>query len=335
MRAQAPRFGSSMRATSDSTDSYGVMPRVYAGEMWSKLAIGTLVVACGGGNTPKESIPPAPRPVPADAAAAPAPVACLKRDAIIELVRVVGDVVVACYQDAGGCWSLDPATGAGQPHGGLPEIISHEPEVTVDAAGIKVCAAGATDCKAIATKDFPDGGLAVAKSDRSLVAVATTKAVTVYDVAKGTKLARIPGWKTPMTDGSTVFQFPRMQFLGDNLAVWESYSPVSSAAKLFAPRTGKLVADLAGPNIEISDGDPAQLDGASWAFVGFEYNHVYVQDVATGKVVATYDLGKVDTGQPNAWIGRIGDVFVVAADTVRAIDTRSKAVKVLEPPRCR
>lgn len=322
--------------------------------MPSKLAIAVLVAACGGGgNAPKESKPvthpardatvsvvgtAAPiigNAAPVGGTAAPKLAACLKPDAILAEARVVGDVVVACYQDGVGCWALDPATGAATPHGALPTIVSQEPEVTVDAAGIKVCATGATDCKTIATKEFPDGVSAVAvKADRSLVAVATTKAVTVYDVAKGSKLARIPGWKTPMTDGSSIYQLGPMRFLGDNLAVWESYSPISLVAKLFAPRTGKRVADIARANVEISDGEPVHVDGEQWAFVGFAYNQVYVQDVATGKVATTYDLGKVETGTPNAWLGRIGDHFIVAADKVRALDTRSKLAKDLEPPRC-
>ncbi|MCW5808510.1 MAG: hypothetical protein KIT31_39535 [Deltaproteobacteria bacterium] len=310
--------------------------------MSSKLAIVALAVGCGGGAAPKESMPaPPPPPVQPDAAApvavdvTPKPAACLEVDALIAETRVVGSAVVACYQDIPGCWALDPATGDVAPHGELPAV-APDPEVTVDAAGIKVCAAGATDCKTIATKEFPEGATAVAKADRSLVAVATSKDVTVFDVAKGTRLARIPGWKTPMTENTAVYQLGPMHFLGDNLAVWESYSPVGMVARLFVPRTGKLVANIAGANVQISDRDPVHVGGASWAFVGFDVNLIYVHDVATGKLVTTYDLGKAGAGMPDAWLGRIGDHFVVAANNkVRALDTRTKAIRELDPPRCR
>src|SRR5262245_14903265 len=114
------------------------------------------------------------RSVPLTGSAADEP-HCFPVDATIDSARVSDGKVVACAGQT--CWTFE-VSGRATPPERSPATRSAD--ITVAPTGIEVCAPGSTtDCKTIATTDYPDGGESGANTDRSLVAVGGDKAVAV------------------------------------------------------------------------------------------------------------------------------------------------------------
>jgi hypothetical protein len=253
----------------------------------------------------------------------------------LRTIRVVDGKPVACYgDDDKACFAFDPVGGAARPHARLAQEADKPdpPGITRDDNEVKICKIGSTtDCRTF--KRLKEAGDVEANADRSLVALAGAGSVEVRELATGKLLATIPGWKTPMADEPMIYG---VGFIGDHLEVYEPLTPVSASVKLFAPRTGKLIAQAGGPGGEVN-GMGTQLDDKTWGWSAFALRRVYLHDIATGKLADTIELGKTVAGEENvgSFLAKIGDHLIVGGNGLYAVDLKTKASKVLAPPACK
>jgi hypothetical protein len=104
-----------------------------------------------------------------------------------------------------------------------------------------------------------------------------------YDTKRKTVATTIKPWATPMTGGKSPSMFQQARFVGESLLVEVSYTPKSDAARLYNPRTGKLLASIGGDKQDIDSGAVVALAKKStWAFGSFGGAKVFVYDVASG-----------------------------------------------------
>lgn len=228
---------------------------------------------------------------------APAP-ACPPADITNAAPAILGGKLGFCLAPEDPCWAVDPATDSW-----VPVTRDPAPSVEVTAKGVRACAAGGKDCVEIPTAAYADGGTSGAvNSDRTLVAIASASAVDVYDLAKKKRLTTIKGWKSSMGPAAGM---QGVQFLGDTLAVWQSETPVSSSARLFAPRTGKRIGSVGKPGTEV-DGPAVLVDGTRWAFGGFQPK-VYIVDAKSGALKKTITVGGPDDAGTHLLAGKLPD----------------------------
>jgi hypothetical protein len=199
------------------------------------------------------------------------------------------DVGICVTPGEGGptkCWRVDVATGMFIPH----PANGFEPIQSRDAPLI--------------SPPIPSGFSAsartVANGDGSLAAVWEGTRMRVYD--RGKLAYAVQPWKTDIARN----EFQHARFIGDELVVWLSASPVSSNAHLFAARTGAYRATL-GEGDSLAEGVAIRIDDTHWLFGGFAAPRLYVHDLATGKLEKT-----IVVGGPVELLGRLGDGRVVA-----------------------
>ncbi len=287
-------------------------------------------------SKPVEAPAKADEPTEGSGSAAPddKPAPCVKKDAIAE-IWIAGDGVSVCYaSDPRTCWQIDAAKG---------EFTSKDPAawkapdkidtITVDATGIKHCKPDGSDCKTIATKDYKDGGTAIANADRTLVAAwaqGGAPMLRVYETRRGRVVYTVAAWSGPSSDSPSAIQ--RARFTGDTLVVWNAYTPVSSGARMFVAKSGKKLGDVGGKNLTIHEGEAVQLDGTKWLFAGFDEQKLFVHDVATGKLDRTIEIAD----EAPQLIGKLPDGRVIAngGRDVRVIDLTSGKLGTWSPPAC-
>lgn len=251
---------------------------------------------------------------------------CPPKSVFDNYARATTDGKLAFCVDDTTCWVLDVATSTwaqSKPEGAA--------KATVDATQIQACAADGKTCDTLATKlaIMDDGGQAIANADRSLVAVWAGPKLDVWDMKAKKVLAHIKGWKSPMGPGGNAFQ--QAQFVGTSLIVWESWTPVSSAARIFDARTGKFLANVVKAGMEVSEG--AIPVGKNLAFLGFN-SKLYLVDPKTGIANKSFVVNKDPGNTPLA--GKIADgrIAIVFESAPVLVEPTTGAITKLAVPAC-
>lgn len=239
---------------------------------------------------------------------------CVAGDPSVARARITGDAVVVCYDR---CWRLDYATRqwtvTDEP-GPDPDPPAG-PKITL-ATKLHVCTPGCRDVTLAGVAAISERDVAES-ADRRLLAIrgpATDHAqpIHVYDAVAATHLTTIQPWKTEMGDPAF---FQRVAFVGGALLAAISASPVSSAGRLYDPRTGRQLATIGGPRAMIDDSVALDLGGDRWAFAAFDAGELYVHDVATGRRLPSIRSGPGDGGYAALQVA--GKRLVGVRDTAR------------------
>jgi hypothetical protein len=190
------------------------------------------------------------------------------------------DTAITLCFDAGGCWGFAIASRAWTRHPPLPADTS-PPQHHVDpptTANIHVCAPDGTGCHNIdlAGAVTISNLEAIQTPDRARVAiVGQGSAAYLYDGATRKLVATIRTWKSHYEADVIQEGF----FVGGNLVLYESSSPITMEARLFDGATGKPMAMIANSILS----DPIELSDGDWAFFDADVSTLVVVNAKTGK----------------------------------------------------
>lgn len=196
------------------------------------------------------------------------------------------------------CWTFSLATNTWAPHDRHPYAPPQAAApVTVAGSTIMACMPDGSDCRSIAFSPAPkadETAEAWVNADRSLVALLVGgQPIRVLD-ATGKQLSTIQGWPTAMSEPKTPAFFRQARFVGPVLAAFIADTPVTSAIRLFDPRTGKKLGDVDAGRPMSDSLEPVALGADQYAFVEFDTSAVVVQDVKTGRLIKRYAIEGVE-----------------------------------------
>lgn len=236
---------------------------------------------------------------------------------------VTADGKLAFCEDEA-CWTHDIATGDWTQTKRSPRVT-----VTVDAGTITVCDASGQACDTLTTTlrtDQPNTG--ATNADRSQVAVWSSNELEIWDVKTKKRTARIPGWKGPMKEATTISS---AQFIGTSLVVWQTYTPVSSSARVFNAKNGRLVGNLVKAGAQVSES--VVTVGRMWAVLGFEGKlHLLKPTGAPAKKAIL--VSKTGGNSPLLGVVADGRIAVVLDDGPTLVDVANGKATVLTVPTC-
>jgi hypothetical protein len=239
-----------------------------------------------------------------------------------QAAEIIDGKLAFCADPSTPCWVIDPATSAW-----TRQAMPSRASTTVTAGKVTACPAGGKDC-VIVSGTFDESARAIASDDLARVAVWSGATVAIYDTKSGTQISTIAGWKSPMGPAKAA-QFQQVRFVGPALAVWESWTPVSSAARLFDPASGKRIGDIGKAGAEIEPW-AVSVGKDTWAFAGFDPK-VYVVNVKNAKVVKTIKLSGGQSGRQMP--GSLADGrIVIVTDGVTLVDVTTKKATSLSTP---
>lgn len=284
-------------------------------------------------------------PVAADGAAAekalPAP-ACVG-DAHVAEASITGNALELCFveKNIAQCWSFDLVTQRWTPRASRPyEFVAPLADVKVTGKTVAVCKADRSDCKSVPLPftPLPDDPIgAAANADRSLIALTHPGAVRVLDMS-GRQLTAIRPWHTAMAGEKGVSFFRSAAFAGSALAVYIADTPVTSAVRLYHPRSGKIIGNV-NQGRPMSDAQaPVALGKNQFAFVEFDTSRIVIHDVTTGRLVRSYHPGKAAAPGGYSFLAAPPDgrsIWGISGAAVIRFDTASGKVARFEPPRCK
>jgi outer membrane protein assembly factor BamB len=240
--------------------------------------------------------------------------------------QVTAGKLMFCEPTAHDCWTYDAdhASWALGP-------FAPTPTVTVSETGIEACSADHASCTQIPTTAFANGQAAVS-DDGGLIAAWNGAKLEVYDTHTRKRVTSIKAWKSPMGSAKDS-QIGGARFVGDALAVFENWSPVTSAARLYDPRKGKRLGDVVKAGAEIEPW-AVLVDGTTWAFAGFD-GKLYLVDVRTGKAKRHIQISATAGGK--VLPGKLADGrLVVVGDGVTLVDLATGKVGPTWPtPACK
>ncbi len=157
----------------------------------------------------------------------------------------------------------------------------------------------------------------------------------LYDTATWKRLAKITPWKTPM--GAAISAWT---FAGPNIIVWENFTPVSSKPRIFT-LAGKLVAEVGDRDFGVNVEDSWAAEGTTRLFKQLDGTKLLAVDVASGKLLKTYDLAPLALATNDTLVMPSGEassadtiVYLATAGVVGIIDRASGKVDVVSPPVC-
>jgi hypothetical protein len=273
-----------------------------------KLALGValsiLFVACGGGGDKKTPVKPKPEPIDDPP---PKPVAkpvCMKGgDAMAQIGGATGgdDGAEFCVSDGADlneCFAVELASGkyTKLETPPTPQAVALRPtEVKVDATPTDVKVCKGDDCKTIKPK--------VGKNENQLVAVAneTTAVVMIGDADSGKGVAEV--WDVAKVKKTATIKYANGDFkcgvpkmLGATIFISASVCAGPAARGVLYNAKGKKIADAGGKEFGTYSESVVQVEGNVWAFLEENGSLVALQDVSTGKVQKTVDLGPLWRG---------------------------------------
>lgn len=216
--------------------------------------------------------------VPSLAAAAPCEVT--------KAVLVDDGHAVVCVKD---CWSFDLAARTWSPtkppaDKPAPPDSPTPPDLATFTTTLVPC----KQCKELVAEKVKPNRSARAdlNADGSLIAVQVTyRAVHVFDAKSEKRLATIKAWKTAMEGVMRSYELA-----GDRVVLYVADTPVSSAAKIYDARTGRLLAP-GGDGESIADEADA-LGPDVRVFHKFDSGVRFVQSLRTGKILKRIDVGR-------------------------------------------
>ncbi len=258
--------------------------------------------ACGGKSKPpppepKVATKPKPKPVPP-----PPPPVCVRAGSAMSLVGMLDadDAGVKfCVSDGEAsnlCYGVDLATKKYAELDVPPaaQAVSLDPDparVETTATEVTVCVGD--ECKTLKPK-MPKGNQnpidAVVNAAGTHVAVMMGNAeagkgtVELWDAVKGKKLATVKYAKGDYKCGEA-------RLLGTTLYITASVCAGPAARGWLFNLKGKKVADVGGKEFGTYGSVPVQVADSVWAFLDENAAAVALQDVATGKVAQTIDIG--------------------------------------------
>lgn len=275
--------------------------------------------ACGGKTKP----PPEPEPVvvekPKPKPPPPPPPVCVRAGSAMSLVGMLdatAEAVKFCVSDGEAsnlCYGVDLAAQKYSvldvPPAAQPTSLDPDPaRVETTATEVKVCVG--EECKTLKPK-MPKGNQnpidAVVNAAGTHVAVMMGNAeagkgtVDLWDVAKGKKLVTVKYAKGDYKCGEA-------RLLGTTLYVSASVCAGPAARGYLYNLKGKKLADVGGKEFGTYGTVPVQVADNVWAFLDENAATIALQDVATGKVAQTIDIGGVwGGGGATADAGAEGD----------------------------
>ena len=257
--------------------------------------------ACGG----KQAPPPAPPKVALAPKPPPPPPACVKAGAEMSAIGSAGaddgsahfcisdgTDTNQCFTVALGDGKLDKATAPTAAQS--PALGEARARVETTPTDVKVCAT-ADDCKTIKPA-VPKGAEnpieAVANAPGTIAVVLLGDAekgkgtAEVWDVAKNKKLASIKYAKND-------FKCGHARVLGESVFISADVCSGPAAHAVLYTSKGKRIADVGGKEFGSYGTEPVQVKDDTWAFLEENGAAIALQDVKTGKIVKTIDVGAV------------------------------------------
>jgi len=304
--------------------------------------------ACGGGSKK-----PAAKPVAAEPAPPPPPPVCVKAGAEMSLIGMVeadANAVKFCVSDgaeSNQCYGVDVGAQKyaelGAPPKGASPVLDPDPaRIETTAKEVKVCIG--QDCKTVKPK-VPKGSEnpidAVTNAAGTHVAVLQGNAekgkgtVELWDVTNGKRLGK------PIKYAKGDYKCGEARLLGDTLYVSASVCAGPAARGWLYNLKGKKIGEVGGKEFGTYGTVPVQVGETTWAFLDEGGASIAIQDVATGKVEKTIDIGTVwggkagNPGESALVRGGDGTLVVVTGGpvpgTIGVIDVKTGEVKETVP----
>jgi hypothetical protein len=272
------------------------------------LAPALLLAACGGGQKKVvEPEPPPPRPAPPP----PPPPVCVLGGAEMSLVGMVeadGETVRFCVSDgaeSNRCYAVDRESRKYReldetPRGQAPALDPDPARIETTAREVKVCVGD--ECRTVKPKvprsDNPIDAVTNAVGSHIAVLLGNAErgrgTIEIWDVATG---KRVGG---PVKYARGDYKCGEARLLGTTLYVSASVCAGPAARGWLFNLKGKRIGEVGGGDFGTYGTVPVQLGDHHWAFLDEGGSVIAIQDVASGKVERTIDVGGV-------WSGGDGD----------------------------
>jgi hypothetical protein len=215
---------------------------------------------------------------------------------------------------------------------------------------LKVCTSGT--CKALTPQVWPGAAPLHAATNGAYAVVLLGEAESgkgyadVWDVVKAKKVTTI---RYPHGD----YRCGDVAMLGDIIYIGASMCKSPSARAALYTVNGRKIANVGPKDFGTFGSAFVQVEGTTWAFLEENGTRIAVQDVAKGKVLRTFDVGQLWSGQPpgpkNDVIGNPGESAIVALapaklaviagtpanGSVAVLDVNSGDIQVVRAPLCR
>jgi len=266
------------------------------------FVIVSLLAACGGKSPPPPTPPVAkapPKPPP------PPPPACVKAGEEQSAIGSAGadaDHARFCVSDGtdtNQCFTVALADGklekAGAPEAPQSAALGDaHARVETTATEVKVCVTP-DDCKTIkpsVPKNAQNPIDAAVNAQGTIAVVMLGDAekgkgtAEVWDVAKNKKLSSIKYAKAD-------FKCGHARVLGDTVFVSADVCSGPAAHAMLYTTKGKKLADVGGKEFGTYGTEPLQVKDDTWAFLEENGAAIAMQDVKTGKIAKTIDVGAV------------------------------------------
>lgn len=293
------------------------MPAMWGRRTSILFIASALIAACGG-----KAKAPAPAPIVHVAKKPPPPPpACVKAGEQQSAIGSAGvddhgaHFCVSDGTDVNQCFSMAlpggkldkaPSPGAAQ----APALADAAARVETTATEVKVCALADNTCKTIkpGVAKTATNPIEAAVNAAGTIVVALVGdgakgkgAAEVWDVAKGKKLATIKYAKGD-------FKCGHARVLGDTVFVSADVCEGPAAQGALYTTKGKKLADAGGKAFGTYGTEPVQVKGDTWALLEENGGAIALQDVKTGKVVKTIDVGTV-------WAQEVADAGAASPPT--------------------
>jgi hypothetical protein len=277
---------------------------------WIGVAV-LLLAACGGGGkktvVEPEVVVEAPKPKPPP----PPPPVCViagAEQSLIGMVEADANAVKFCVSDGAEqnqCYGVDIAAKKyaqldEQPKGQSPVLDPDPARLETTAKEVKVCIG--EDCKTVkpkVPKKSENPIDAVVNATGTYVAVLMGNAekgkgtVEVWNVATGKKSGTVKYAKGAYKCGEA-------RMLGNTVFVSASVCGGADARGYLYSLKGKKLADVGGKTFGTYGTVPLQVSDTTWAFLDENGSTIAIQDVATGKLAKTIDIGPLWAGDATA-----------------------------------
>ncbi len=269
---------------------------------WTIAAVLMLAAACGGGQ--KTQVEPDPEPVVEvkKKPPPPPPPVCVRagtEQSLIGMVEADDTTVSFCVSDgaeSNKCYAVDLGDKkyselAAPPKGQSPVLDPDPARLETTNTEVKVCVG--EDCKSFKPKvakgnENPIDAVANATGTYAAVLLGNAEkgkgTVEVWDVVKKKKTATIKYAKGDFKCGEA-------RMLGNTVFISASVCSGPAAHGWLYNLKGKKVADVGGKEFGTYGTVPVQLTETVWAFLEEAGAAIAIQDVSTGKVAQTIDIG--------------------------------------------
>jgi len=276
---------------------------------WS-IAPLLFVAACGG----SKPAPVEPEPIVEEKPAPPPPPpVCVRAGADMSLIGMVdadANAVKFCVSDgaeSNKCYGVDVAAAKyaeldTPPRGQSPVLDPDPARLETTAKEVKVCVG--EDCKTFKPKvargsENPIDAVANAAGSHAAVLLGNAErgkgTVELWDVVKGKRIGK------PIKYAKGEYRCGEARLLGTTLYVSAAICAGTDARAWLFDGKGKKLGEVGGKEFGTYGTVPVQVSDTTWAFLDENAATIAIQDVATGAVVKTIDIGPLwGGGAPEA-----------------------------------